>query len=255
MGIVLGENKQYLVRSRLSGLAMQNNYVSFDLFLDDVIAKRKPAITQQALEQMTTNETSWFRDTYPFTLLEQAILPNLVKQSKRLRIWSAACSTGQEAYSIAMCILEYQRTRGARFAGGVEIIGTDVANKMVEASTKAVYNEATLGRGFPQHLFDRYVTQLASDEFKVNSSVTDLASFKQFNLLNDFTPMGKFDIIFCRNVLIYFEEAQKQAILKKFAACLPVGGVLFLGAAETISGVEDTFAMQHGSKGLYYTKR
>jgi chemotaxis protein methyltransferase CheR len=258
LGIVLGENRQYLVKSRLSAIARNNQYTCFDTFIRDVINNKQRLLSEQCLELMTTNETFWFRDVYPFNLLSSAILPAIAKQQGKLRIWSSACASGQEPYSIAMLITEYKRLNPAAFPQGIEILATDYSSKMIAAATTGIYDELALGRGLDNHYKKNYFAQVNHSEYKnamqINSNIRRMVTFKQFNLLNDYSFLGKFDIIFCRNVLIYFDGNQKATILKKFAACLPQSGALMLGAAESIAGADTIFKMKSDNKGLYYTK-
>ena len=259
LGIVLGLNRQYLVSSRLSVVAREYEYDCINNFLKDVIAGKDTNLTNRSLELMTTNETFWFRDEYPFYLLLNNVLPELAKKQKSLRIWSSACASGQEAYSIAMTILEFQRTHQGAFSQGVEIVGTDYSDKMVNFAAAGIYDELALGRGLLKEYRDRYFKHIAfnttlTNNMEVAPSVRKMVRFKQLNLLESYNRMGQFDIVFCRNVLIYFEQEQKVSILKKIAACLPTNGSLFLGAAESIGGVEQIYKMQNVSKGLYYIK-
>lgn len=254
LGIVLGDSKQYLVKSRLSSIANLHKYIDMDTFLRDVICMKDRELTDACLELMTTNETFWFRDTYPFALLEKHILPALNKQQKRVRIWSSACASGQEPYSIAMTILEYQRKHPGAFSAGVEIIGTDFSAKMIDIAKAGVYDKLALSRGLPADICQRYFEKTENDCMKIKPAVSSKVQFKRFNLLQDFSSLGSFDVVFCRNVLIYFDGKQKHQILKKIAARIKQSSCLFLGAAESISGSEDLFKMHSVDKGLYYTK-
>lgn len=268
LGIVLGANRQYLVRSRLSAIARDNNYTSIDMFLKEVINSNNRGLTEKCLELMTTNETFWFRDIYPFTILKSHILPELHKRQKKIRIWSSACASGQEPYSIAMTLCEYKREIPSAFPGGVEIIASDFSSEMINTAQTGVYDALALGRGLEKKYKDRYFEQntplhnaslqptsiLSKDAMQVSASIKRMVQFKRFNLLSEYKAMGTFDIIFCRNVLIYFDGNEKASILKKFAACLPQSGVLMLGASESISGADGIFKMQSLDKGLYYSK-
>lgn len=259
LGIVLGTNRQYLVTSRLSILAREYEYKCFNTFLEDVINGKDKTLTDRSLELMTTNETFWFRDDYPFFLLLNHVLPEIHKQKKSVRIWSSACASGQEAYSIAMTILEFKRSNPTAFSQGIEIIGTDYSEKMVALASAGIYDELALGRGLLKEYRERYFRKLnfnlsATHNMEVVPEVKKLVRFKQLNLLESFSTMGVFDVVFCRNVLIYFDQEQKVSVLKKIAACLPQNGSLFLGAAESISGVEQIYKMKTMTKGLYYTK-
>lgn len=258
LGIVLGENRQYLVRSRLSAIARNNNYTNIDIFLKDIISGKDRALTEQSLELMTTNETFWFRDVYPFAVLKSHLLPTLNKQQNKLRIWSSACASGQEPYSIAMAIDDYKRDNPTIFPGGIEIIASDFSSKMIAMAQSGIYDELALGRGLDNKYRNRYFEENNSvvnkNTMQLKANIKRMVQFKRFNLLSEYGAMGKFDIIFCRNVLIYFDGKQKTQILKKFAACLPQTGALMLGAAESINGADSIFKMQSVDKGLYYSK-
>lgn len=268
LGIVLGANRQYLVRSRLSAIARDNGYISIDMFLNDVVNSKDRGLTDKCLELMTTNETFWFRDIYPFTILKSHIFPELHKRQKKIRIWSSACASGQEPYSIAMTFCEYKRDMPNAFPDGIEIIASDFSSKMITTAQNGVYDALALGRGLEKTYKDRYFEQntslhntalqptsiLSKDAMQISATIKRMVQFKRLNLLNEYKAMGTFDIIFCRNVLIYFDGNQKASILKKFAACLPQSGTLMLGAAESISGADSIFKMQSIDKGLYYSK-
>jgi chemotaxis protein methyltransferase CheR len=254
LGILLGANRQYLVRSRLSALARDGHYTDFDLFLKHVTMLKDRELTDKCLELMTTNETFWFRDEYPYELLKKDILPRLHKQQSRLRIWSSACSSGQEPYSIAMVISAFKKQNPSAFSGGIEIVATDYSSKMINLATAGIYDQLALGRGLPSDLRASCFIPADNNSMQVHPDIKRMVKFQRFNLLNDYASMGKFDIIFCRNVLIYFDGNQKQHILNKFAACLPQSGVLFLGAAESISGAESHYKMTTKDTGLYYSK-
>jgi chemotaxis protein methyltransferase CheR len=258
LGIVLGSSRQYLVKSRLSAIARNHHYISIDAFLNDVINLKDRGLTDQCLELMTTNETFWFRDVYPFNLLTTHFLPAVNKSQKKLRIWSSACASGQEPYSIAMTIADYKRDNPSAFSSGIEILATDFSTKMIAASSAGIYDELALGRGLDNQYRQRYFEAVDNKRYKnsmkLKSSIKDMVTFKRFNLLGDYSTLGTFDIIFCRNVLIYFDGNQKTDILKKFAACLPKSGALLLGAAESITGADTIYKMQSVSKGLYYAK-
>lgn len=261
LGILLGANRQYLVKSRLSNVAREKKFDDFDRFLSTVAGMQDRELTDHCLELMTTNETFWFRDEYPFALLKKDILPSLLEQAKKLnkqhgklRIWSSACSSGQEPYSIAMIVNQFMRENPVAFLNGVEIVATDYSAKMIASAQAGEYDELALGRGLPKEYRDKYFKADETRTLKIDPSLKKMITFKRFNLLNDYSSLGQFDIVFCRNVLIYFDGNQKNKILTKLAACLPQSGILFLGAAESISGSESLFKMTSGDSGLYYSK-
>ncbi len=254
LGIVLGNNRQYLVKSRLSTLANQFNYEQLDHFVLDVVKQTDATKTTQALELMTTNETFWFRDQYPFSILSHTLFPALASHKRKLKIWCCACASGQEPYSIAMTAMEYKAKNPSALPYGIEILATDYSSKMIAQASEGQFDQLQLSRGLPSNLRDKYFKSASENKMQVDQSIRRLISFKQLNLLDDYARLGKFDVIFCRNVLIYFDGNQKLQILNKIAACLPVSGALFLGAAESISGAEQQFKLQNTQDGLYYSK-
>jgi chemotaxis protein methyltransferase CheR len=253
-GIVLGSNKQYLVRSRLSPLVKQFNNTSIDQYIESVINGSRQH-QAAAIEAMTTNETLWFRDNYPFKLLETTLLKPLSTRTNPVRVWSAACSSGQEAYSIAMTFLEYKKQHSNTFRSGVEIIGTDISEEMLQKCRAAEYDQLAISRGLPEQFKAGYFEPATEGKLKLVSQVTKLATFQSINLLESYSSLGKFDVVFCRNVLIYFSVEVKKKILQKIAACLQDDGILFLGASESISDLTDQFVMVRCNPGLYYRKK
>lgn len=253
-GIVLGDNKQYLVRSRLTPLVKQFNCDSINSFID-TLTKGNRKFQGAAVEAMTTNETLWFRDDYPFKLLQDPILKRFTTNNKPLRIWSAACSSGQEAYSIAMTILNFKKQQASSFRAGIEIVGTDISEQMLQRCRAAEYDQLAISRGLPEQFKAEFFEPVDNGKLRLKSKATDLTTFKSINLLESYTALGKFDIIFCRNVLIYFSAEVKKTILQKIAASLQDDGILFLGASESISDLSDRFTMVRCSPGLYYVKK
>ncbi|WP_299074865.1 protein-glutamate O-methyltransferase CheR [uncultured Paraglaciecola sp.] len=253
-GIVLGENKQYLVRSRLTPLMKRFNSASINEFVDSVV-KGNRQHQAAAIEAMTTNETLWFRDDYPFKLLKSSLLSQFSDRNKSLRIWSAACSSGQEAYSIAMTILNFKKQQSSSFRAGIDIVGTDISEEMLQRCRHAEYDQLAISRGLPAQFRTDFFEPADDGKLKLKSEVKALTKFKSLNLLDSYASVGKFDIIFCRNVLIYFSPEVKIQILQKIAACLQDDGILFLGASESISGLTEAFTMVRCSPGLYYRKK
>lgn len=253
-GIVLGDNKQYLVRSRLTPIIKQFKCVSINVFIDSVVKGNLQHKTA-AVEAMTTNETLWFRDDYPFRLLENSILNQFSNKKTAMRVWSAACSSGQEAYSIAMTTLNFKKQRPNAFSAGVEIVGTDISQEMIQRCRIAEYDQLAISRGLPKQFKSDFFEPGNNGNLRIKSQVRALANFRSINLLDSYSSLGKFDIIFCRNVLIYFSHEVKRQILQKIAACLQDDGILFLGASESISGLTDKFVMVRCNPGLYYIKK
>ena len=254
-GIVLGDAKQYLVRSRLLPIMNEYAFASVDETIQAVVSKRNLALTKAAIEAMTTNETLWFRDKYPFEILSNILLPTLAKTHNRLSIWSAACSSGQEPYSIAISLLEFKKAYPRAFPGGVSIVGTDLSLKVIEHAKLAVYEELAIKRGLPDDFKNRYFEQQQNSHYKLKDEVKRLVTFKQLNLVTQKNKYEKADIVFCRNVLIYFDNAEKTAILQNISASLQKGGTLLLGASESLAGAQSDYEMIKSPSGLYYSRR
>jgi chemotaxis protein methyltransferase CheR len=248
-GLDLSSDKQYLVENRLVPLARRVGLSG----IPDLVLKMKggaEALITDVIEAMTTNETFFFRDRLPFDHLNGTILPTLLSaraSRKHLRIWSAASSTGQEAYSIAMCLKE----KAAEFAGWrIEIVATDLSQEVLEKSRAGVYSQFEVQRGLPIQLLMNYFTQ-KGELWQINADVRAMVAHRQLNLLQDFSHLGKFDVIFCRNVLIYFDLETKLSIFERLAKIMEPDGMLLLGAAETVVGVTDAFKPCPDRRGLY----
>lgn len=254
-GIVLGDSKQYLVRSRLASLLYKHKYESADELISVVVRGFDRNLLQDVIDAMTTNETLWFRDNYPFDLLVKELLPSLASQNRKIRIWSAACSSGQEPYSIAMSVLEFQRQRPGTLRSGVEIVATDLSSEMLKKCELGVYDELSLARGLSAGRREMFFQKNDAGAMQVKPEVRKMVSFRSLNLLSSYAALGRFDIVFCRNVLIYFSPEVKQRILQQIAGQLQSDGVLFLGASESISAASNSYSMVKCSPGLYYQKK
>lgn len=254
-GIVLGENKQYLVRSRLSPLMRKHGYHKLSDVVDEVVNETCRGLVDEVVDAMTTNETLWFRDNYPFQLLTDTLLPEHRSKSTPLKIWCAACSSGQEPYSVAMTITEFARRFPGSFRGGVQIIGTDISSEMLERCKEGRYDNLSLSRGLSEERKRQFFDDVGQGVLAVKKEIRDMVSFRSLNLLDSFTMLGKFDIVFCRNVLIYFSADMKSQILSKVSSSLNCGGSLFLGASESMAGLSDDFELVRKSAGLYYIKK
>lgn len=254
-GIVLGDNKQYLVKSRLGPLMHRFNIATLSELVSKTLSPFERQLRAAVIDAMTTNETLWFRDTYPYELLKKQILPELEKSCRTLKIWSAASSSGQEPYSIAMTGLEYQQSRPGAFSLGLNILGTDISNTMLEHCQRAEYDGLALSRGLSPERRSRFFEESGNGMMRVKDYVRKNVSFRHLNLLDSYTLLGKFDIIFCRNVLIYFSPDLKAKIIKQFAQSLNPRGYLFLGASESISSVNNDFEMLRCNPGIIYRKK
>lgn len=254
-GIVLGVNKQYLVKSRLAPLMTKFQVASLADLVARTLSPNERQLRAVVIDAMTTNETLWFRDEYPFQLLKNRILPQFKGQRTPLKIWSAASSSGQEPYSIAMSALEYQHSKLGSLPGSVQIIGTDISNTMLEHCRYGHYDSLALARGLSADR-KRLFFEAGDDQMlKVKDSVKKLVNFRQLNLLGSYSLMGRFDIIFCRNVLIYFSPEVKKTILSQIHSILNKGGYLLLGASESLSGLNTNFDMIRCNPGIIYQKK
>ncbi|MBP0602023.1 MULTISPECIES: CheR family methyltransferase [Aeromonas] len=251
-GIVLGDNKQYLVKSRLSPLMTQFGIESLSDLVTRAMNVRERELKMAVVDAMTTNETLWFRDTYPFQLLSDKIFPELGKSGRPIKIWSAASSSGQEPYSIAMTALEQQVKRPGTLPGGVQIVGTDISSTMLNQCKEGVYDSLALARGLSPERKRLFFEPCGDNKMRVSERVRKLTSFRPLNLLESYSLLGKFDIIFCRNVLIYFAPEVKSKILNQFAGSLNPGGYLMLGASESLAGLTDKFEMIRCNPGIVY---
>jgi chemotaxis protein methyltransferase CheR len=235
-GIALADNKRYLVQSRLGRLLPEMAMSSFGELALSLSRGTLPAkFRTRLIEALTTHETCWFRDSAQFELLQNVLLPKLSRLGA-IRIWSAACSTGQEPYSIGICLCEAKRLQALKLKA--QILATDLARSALDLARQAVYSDLAIARGLSRELRERYF-QRRSDGWQLNAEVTRLVSFQLLNLLHPFAALGKFDLIFCRNVLIYFAPEDRRQILKRMAEVLTPGGYLFLSSTESLpSGLD-----------------
>ncbi|MBK1673455.1 chemotaxis protein [Ectothiorhodospira shaposhnikovii] len=255
-GLILGENKHYLVNSRLSRLMGEFSVSSVSELLRQLKLGRHPGLRERVIEAMTTNETYWFRDVFPFEILKNQIYPELAKQKGAgyaPRIWCAACSSGQEPYSISMGFSEYQQSRPGSLRD-VQILGTDISGAVLKEAREASYDSLAVARGLSLERRSRFFVQ-NGERWNIRPDVKARASFREFNLMDSYTLLGRFDIVFCRNVLIYFSVDSKKLILKKISQALNPGGYLFLGASESMANYSDAFEMVRCNPGVVYRLR
>ncbi len=247
-GLDLSSDKQYLVESRLIPLARRGGFPGIGELVQKLKGGAEP-LTSEVVEAITTNETFFFRDKIPFDHLKEAVLPALVqaRASRRaLRIWCAASSTGQEPYSIAMCVKEFAALAGWR----VEIVATDLSQEVLEKSKAGVYSQFEVQRGLPIQMLVKHFKQIG-ELWQLNADIRGMVQHRQLNLLQDFSHLGTFDLIFCRNVLIYFDQTTKVGIFERLSKMLEPDGVLALGAAESVVGISDAFKPYPERRGLY----
>jgi len=251
-GIVLGENKHYLVTSRLNKLTHEFSYPNLGAMLIELKKNTNNKLKERVVDAMTTNETMWFRDKYPFEMLDQIMLPELVKgRTKPIRIWSAASSSGQESYSISMITSEYMQKKPGALTVNVEIIATDISPSMLKMAKDAKYDKLSMNRGLTDERRKRFF-KTQGDEWVANADIRQRVRFTELNLTANYTLLGKFDIIFCRNVLIYFSSELKTDILNRMAKTLNPKGFIFLGGSESPTGYSDAFDMVRTPLGVMY---
>jgi chemotaxis protein methyltransferase CheR len=249
-GLALSVEKRYLVESRLSILCRRLGLSGIDEIVRRMRGGRDEALAIQVVEAMTTNETLFFRDRTPFDLFRNVVLPELCARrepGQSIRIWSAACSSGQEAYSIAMILDEMApQLPGRRF----EILGTDISQEVVDKAKAGSYSQFEIQRGLPIQMLIKHFTQ-TGDQWRVSEKLKQMVRFQTFNLLDDPARFGMFDVIFCRNVMIYFDMATKAKVISSLAGRLNPWGVVVLGAAETSLGVSEALSADRVNRGLY----
>ncbi len=256
-GIDLGEGKEYLVATRVRRILAQEHISSLTGLLVLLRSPTQRALRQEVVDAMTTNETLWFRDAYPFEYLKRHILPvwsadNKVQRS--FKIWSAACSSGQEPYSINMIIDEYNRQSLARSRIDVRITATDISSEILATAKQGIYDRLSIARGLSQERLQAYFKSTPDAHWQVKPSLQSTIHFKPLNLQSDNFGYESFDLICCRNVLIYFNAELKKRILHKIHAVLAPGALLFLGASESVSGAEELFEVVNCRPGIAYRK-
>ena len=249
-GLMLSADKQYLVESRLMPVAQRNRIASLSELAARLRAGTDEALIAQVVEAMTTNETFFFRDRIPFEHFRSFILPALMaarERYKRIRIWCAAASTGQEPYSLAMAIKEMG---SALDNFRIEIVATDLSHDVLAKAEAGIYSQFEVQRGLPIQLLLKYFTQ-HGDLWQIAPEIRAMVQYRPFNLLSDFSRLGVFDLVICRNVLIYFDQPTKSDVLDRLARVVAPDGFLILGAAETTVGLTRAFKSVPDKRGLY----
>ncbi len=249
-GLVLTRDKAYLLESRLLPVARKRNMKSLDELIATLRGRADGDLVRDVIEAMTTNESFFFRDVKPFDQFRNYVLPQILKTratKKSIRIWSAACSSGQEPYSLAMILAEEK----AKLQGWqIEIVATDLSNEILEKAQAGAYSQFEVQRGLPIQLLVKYFKQ-QGERWQIDPAIRGMVKFRCLNLLDDFQPMGHFDVIFCRNVLIYFDQPTKAMVLDRLARVLAPDGFLYLGGAETVLGISDKFLAAAENRGIY----
>ena len=249
-GIILSPEKAYLVENRLAPIARQHGHADVPALLRGIRSTRDEALLREVTDALTTNESFFFRDKKPFDIFRQTMLPYIQEtrsSRRRLRIWCAACSSGQEPYSLAMILKEM----GAAFDGWkIDIVATDISHEILQRAKDGVYSQFEVQRGLPAKLLVNYFEK-SGDNWAVKADIRSMVDFRFFNLLDSPRALGTFDIVFCRNVLIYFDQMTKQKVLESIASVSEKDSFLILGAAETMIGLSNAFDRHASVQGLY----
>lgn len=253
-GLVIGPDKLYLLETRLAPIVRRERLPDLTALVDRLRGIRPGSATDAlaalVVEAMTTNESLFFRDGKPFVHLREQALRTLAAArppGAKLRIWSAASSSGQEAYSLAMVLADCRPALGDRSA---EIIGTDIAREQVLRARAGLYSQFEVQRGLPMQMLVKHFRK-EEGGWRVSEALRNMVQFREWNLLSDLSPLGRFDIVFCRNVLIYFDQPTKRRVLETIARLMPRDGLLYLGGAETVLGITDRFIPLPGERGVY----
>ena len=258
-GISLDSSKVYLVEARLSSLVKESGCSSFGELLAKVRSDAGGDLPRQVINRITTQETSFFRDTAPFEMLKFKIIPDLIDARRRpnypqarlpIRIWSAACSTGQEVYSILIALHEALGDFGNY---DIRVLGTDISEQAIAKASYGTYTEMELERGMPETKLARYFSK--SDKlWKIRDEIRALASFRQFNLFENLAQLGRWDIVFCRNVAIYFSDEDKRSLFSRIASVMEADGGLIIGSTESLLGVCPQFAARRYLRSVFYQR-
>jgi len=251
--VTLDHSKAYLMEGRLGRLVEETGCASFSALILRARSESSRSIERRIVDAITTNETLFFRDTSPFDLLRHKIVPELIDRRARsgasqIRIWSAACSTGQEIYSIAILLKELL---GDPDRYGVRLVGTDISDHAVARASRGLYNATEVGRGLGDPLREKYFAR-TPEGWQIRDEIRAMASFKRMNLMGDLSTLGKFDVVFCRNVAIYFNEPDKVSLFRKIERMLTPQGCLVIGAMESLSGLCPQFVSKRHLHSVYY---
>lgn len=249
-GLIITPDKMYLLETRLATILREHGLDGLPALVEALRQAGSGKLKDKVVDAMTTNETSFFRDSHPFDTLRKSLLPGLIEQrasARTLRIWSAACSTGQEPYSIAMTLKDHFPVLGA---WKIEIVATDISPTVLDRAREGVYSTFEVQRGMPIQMLIRHFDQI-DQQWRIKPELRGNITFRSINLLEDFSILGTFDIVLCRNVLIYFDQPTKTRILGAIAKRVAPDGALILGGAESVFGLSDAFQNLPGLKGVY----
>jgi chemotaxis protein methyltransferase CheR len=256
-GICWDASKGYLIESRLREVAEREGCKNYCDLVKKVRANVAPGLRDEVIDAVTTNETLWFRDNSPFEAIKYKALPEIIDEKaatvfpKRIRLWSAACSTGQEPYSIALAIAEtiidYQ-------TWDIQILGTDISPSAVAQASRGIYSKLEIGRGMPPEKLSKFFTP-HEGSWKIKDEIRAMCLFKPLNLLQPFTEMGPYDVIFCRNVAIYFGRQQRTSLFRRLAERLNPNGWIFAGSSESLADIGPEWHPQHHCRSNCYRPR
>ena len=255
-GVALDASKTYLLESRFKPLLSKYGLSSYMELYQKAVADKSGEMEKDIVSAITTNETLFFRDNSPFEVFKHKILPDIIDARSKMyagrpipiRIWSAACSTGQEVYSIAIALIE---TLGRLDRYQISILGTDISDEAIAKASYGKYNKFEIERGLPMNVLHRYFTS-TGDGWRIKDEIRAMAVFKKFNLMKPFTGLGRFDVVFCRNVAIYFTPQDKRAVFEKIAGVLEPDGALIIGSTESLSGVTTMFEPRRYMRAVFY---
>jgi chemotaxis protein methyltransferase CheR len=256
-GISIDASKAYLLETRFGKLLEEEGCTSYSELYQKAKTDVSKSLEKKIINAITTNETLFFRDANPFELLKFKILPDLIDirsqktgsaGSPHIKIWSSACSTGQEIYSIAIVIKElFGNAHGPR----VTLLGTDLSDAAVTQASSGTYNKFEIERGLPREKLQRYFTPVGGT-WKIKDEIRAMATFRRMNLMQPFVGLGKFDVIFCRNVAIYFTLQDRKKLFNKIADALEPDGYLLIGSTESLTGVCPRFVPKRHLRSIYY---
>lgn len=250
-GLVLDKGKEYLVEARLRPLVQEAGLTSVQDFIQRLRMPTSGAMRRRVIEAMTTNETSFFRDLHPFDTLRKTVLPRVIqnrREERRISIWSAACSTGQEPYTIAMLIREHFPELANWTC---KIIATDISREVLARAQSGRYSQLEVNRGMPVQFLSRYFTRDKLD-WEIRKDIRSMVEFVEMNLIRAWPPMPRIDIVFLRNVLIYFDVSVKRRIFEGVHRLIRSDGYLLLGNCETTLGIHDGFERQPDDRGGWH---
>ncbi len=258
-GIDIPPEKRYLFKTRLNESFLGEEGMTFAELCKRLAAGKDKVLPRRLVQAMTTHESSFFRDGHPFDVFRDRILPDIAEQRltstkgsrPRIDILSSGCSAGQEPYSVAICVDEWLSTQKDFSASDVRICGTDISKPVLTQAVEGVYSDLEIGRFMPKDLLRRYFVR-RDEKWEVSEEIRRMVSFREMNLAENFSHIGRFDVIFCRNVIIYFSAALKRRVITEFRRMLRPGGVLILGASETLYRLSKDFQTVHAGSTMYY---